>query len=57
MQNSEKVMAPVVGSSYKYMVVEEKVSRPRLELRTFCVHLLDRCDNQLRHRPFEQPGD
>ncbi len=25
------------------------MSRPRLELRTFCV--LDRCDNQLRHRP------
>jgi hypothetical protein len=27
----------------------QKVSRPRIELRTFCV--LDRCDNQLRHRP------
>ena len=26
------------------------MSRPRVELRTFCV--LDRCDNQLRHRPF-----
>ena len=26
----------------------QKVIRPRLELRTFCV--LDRCDNQLRHR-------
>ena len=25
------------------------MSRPRFELRTFCV--LDRCDNQLRHRP------
>ena len=25
------------------------MSRPRIELRTFCV--LDRCDNQLRHRP------
>jgi hypothetical protein len=27
----------------------KKMSRPRIELRTFCV--LDRCDNQLRHRP------
>ncbi len=29
------------------------MSRPRLELSTFCV--LDRCDNQLRHRPM--PSD
>ncbi len=28
------------------------MSRPRFELRTFCV--LDRCDNQLRHRPGEK---
>lgn len=27
----------------------KSLSRPRIELRTFCV--LDRCDNQLRHRP------
>jgi hypothetical protein len=27
------------------------MSRPRFELRTFCV--LDRCDNQLRHRPLK----
>jgi hypothetical protein len=29
----------------------QKMIRPRLELRTFCV--LDRCDNQLRHRTDE----
>ena len=29
--------------------IMEGMSRPRIELRTFCV--LDRCDNQLRHRP------
>ena len=29
--------------------VKDEMSRPRIELRTFCV--LDRCDNQLRHRP------
>ena len=33
------------------MKMIQKVSRPRLELRTFCV--LDRCDNQLRHRPHD----
>ena len=31
------------------------MSRPRFELRTFCVSwnsgMLDRCDNQLHHRP------
>ena len=32
------------------------MSRPRFELGAFCVtksegHMLDRCDNQLRHRP------
>jgi hypothetical protein len=31
--------------------IRQKVIRPRLELRTFCV--LDRCDNQLRHRTYE----
>ena len=30
---------------------EQNLSRPRIELRTFCV--LDRCDNQLRHRPVQ----
>jgi hypothetical protein len=33
----------------------QKVSRPRFELRTFCdQQMLDRCDNQLRHRPLEK---
>lgn len=31
----------------------KKVSRARFELATFCV--LDRCDNQLRHRPLLVP--
>jgi hypothetical protein len=34
---------------------EKGVSRPRFELRTFCV--LDRCDNQLRHRPALKVGE
>ena len=33
----------------KFMGQKKPMSRPRFELRTFCV--LDRCDNQLRHRP------
>jgi hypothetical protein len=42
----------IQGDSY-YIVRarKQKVSRPRFELRTFCV--LDRCDNQLRHRPIK----
>ena len=40
----------VIGSRvFSRPVLEPKMSRPRFELRTFCV--LDRCDNQLRHRP------
>ena len=34
--------------------VKDEMSRPRIELRTFCV--LDRCDNQLRHRPTWHDG-
>ena len=56
-QKSENEIAPVVGSSYRYIDVgvqtgQRKMRRPRFELGTFCV--LDRCDNRLRHRPLRK---
>ncbi len=49
-------VAPVLGLGVKKLQPTQVVnmSRPRFELRTFCV--LDRCDNQLRHRPYDSDG-
>lgn len=46
--NSKDTLNPIIQESKSKAIIMCSLIRPRLELGTFCV--LDRCDNQLRHR-------